>query len=176
MAETIKIEGLKELEQALMELPKATGTNVLRRALIAAAQPIQNQAQSLIRVKRITPAIVLSKIVFSAGDAGKRAFAEAMKAGATRAEAGEAAHAANVGAAGDANITSAVLSVGPTKRAFYGFEFGTVKQPPAPFMRPAWDANKMNALELIKETLKTEIDKAAARLARKAAKAASLIK
>ena len=31
MTITVKVEGLKELDRALMQLPKATGKNVLRR-------------------------------------------------------------------------------------------------------------------------------------------------
>jgi hypothetical protein len=37
-------------------------------------------------------------------------------------------------------------------------------------MRPAWDANKDAALDVIKTELRTEIIKAAKRLAKKAAK------
>lgn len=51
-------------------------------------------------------------------------------------------------------------------------EFGTFKEPPQPFMRPAWDAEKAGALEIIKETLGEEIAKAAQRQARKAARLA----
>ena len=52
-------------------------------------------------------------------------------------------------------------------------EFGTRKAPPQPFMRPAWERHKDQALEDIKQNLATEIDKAAARAARKAARAAA---
>ena len=50
-------------------------------------------------------------------------------------------------------------------------EFGTKDQPPQPFMRPAWDAEKRGVLEGIKDDLWAEIKKAAARLAKKALKA-----
>ncbi len=174
MANTVlKIEGLKELEDALRELPKATAKNTIRRALAAASIPIADQAQSLIVVRRVKPAIVATKVKFSSGAAGKRAFAEALARGATRGEAGEAARQANRETSDDATTTSGVLSIGPTKRAFYGFEFGTVRQAPQPFMRPSWDSNKLNALEIIKTELKDQIEKARARLARKAARAAS---
>lgn len=175
----LKIEGLKELEEALKELPKATAKNTIRRAIIAAAQPIIDTATMLIRVRRIQPPVVISKIKFTAGNAGKRAFAEAMAEGATRAEAGEAAHAANIAAkesgGDDVKITSGVASIGPTKRAFYGFEFGTIHLAPKPFMRPAWDQHKEKAAEAIGTELKEQIDKAVKRLAAKQKKLISSI-
>lgn len=167
-SETFTIEGLSDLEDALKELPKATGKNCIRRALIAAAIPIENEATNLIRVRRVKPQIATAKIKFSSGDAGKRAFAEVMASGGTRLEAGQAAHEANAAAAGEeGDITSGVTAVGPTRRAFYGFEFGTIHQAPAPFMRPAWDNNKFNALDIIISELKDQIEKARIRIIKK---------
>ena len=168
---TMKVEGLQDLEKALKELPRATGKNVIKRSLITAAQLFVDTAQALIKVRRVYPAIVKSKLKVSSGDAGKRAFAAALARGATREEAGEEAHEANAAAAGDEKITSGQIVVGPTTRAFYGFEFGTYQQAPQPFMRPSWDTNKEKAVDTIKEAIKDEIDKAAARLAKKALKA-----
>lgn len=164
---SMKVEGLSDLEEALRELPKATAKNTIRRALLAAAQPIEQQAQSLIRVRRVSPAVVTAKVKFTTGDAGKRAFAEALARGATREEAGEAAHQAN-DTSDDPSITSGVTSVGPTKRAFYGFEFGTRQQAPKPFMRPAWDTHKTASVNTIKDELKTQIEKARIRIVKKA--------
>ena len=165
---TVKVEGLKELQDALRELPKATGKNTIRRALIAAGQPINDTATDRIRVRRVVPQVVMSRIKFSSGSAGKRAFAEALARGASREEAGEAAHAANAADTGeDSKITSGVMSIGPTKRAFYGFEFGTIQQSPQPFMRPAWDEHKAEALDIIRDELKVQIEKARARIAAK---------
>lgn len=166
--EVVSVEGLSELEDALKELPKATAKNTIRRALIAAAKPIQDEATTRIRVRRVRPQIATAKIKFSSGDAGKRAFAEAMARGATRLEAGEAAHEANAAASGEgSDITSGVTAVGPTKRAFYGFEFGTIHLSPQPFMRPAWDMHKMQALDIIKTELKDQIEKARIRIVQK---------
>ena len=49
-------------------------------------------------------------------------------------------------------------------------EFGNEHNPPQPFARPAWDANKTRALDIIKDELGGEIMKAARRLAKKAAR------
>lgn len=50
-------------------------------------------------------------------------------------------------------------------------EFGTIKQPPHPFLRPAYEANKEGAEQIIATELWVEIKKATERAARKAAKA-----
>jgi HK97 gp10 family phage protein len=124
-------------------------------------------------VRRIKPSIAVSKIKFTSGNAGKQAFAEAMARGATRQEAADAAHEANAAAkdSGEgSDITSGVAVVGPTRAAFYGFEFGTVHLPPKPFMRPAWDHHKADALDIVASELKKQIEAAAARIARKQAR------
>jgi HK97 gp10 family phage protein len=51
-------------------------------------------------------------------------------------------------------------------------EYGSIHNKPKPFMRPAWDAGKAKLLEGIRDDLWKEIEKAVARRARKAAKAA----
>lgn len=171
---TMQLEGLKELEAALMELPKATGKNVLRRALINAATPMADTARNLapVRLGHLKRSITVGKVKFSSGSAGKRAFAEAMARGATRAEAGAAAREANVSNAED--VTSALVIMGPGRHPQATLqEFGTVHHSPHPYMRPAWDQGKSKAAETIRDELKSEIEKAAARLARKALRAAA---
>ena len=168
---SVKVEGLRELEKALHELPRATGGNVLKRAILEPANLFAARARELAPVLtgklKAEIAVGKPKII----TAGKAAFAEAMKGGATRAEAGQAARAANIAAGGEGR--HAVVQVGPTHRAFYGLfgEFGTAHHPPHPFMRPAWDAlTPEPMIGMIADALAKEIKKAADRLARKAAK------
>lgn len=52
-------------------------------------------------------------------------------------------------------------------------EFGTVNHGPQPFVRPAWDGGKEKLLDGIKDDLWSEISKAAARKAKRAAKLAA---
>lgn len=52
-------------------------------------------------------------------------------------------------------------------------EFGSAKNAPQPYLRPAWDAGKDKLLGDLKEILGTEIEKAAARQAKKAARLAA---
>lgn len=49
-------------------------------------------------------------------------------------------------------------------------EFGTETHPAQPYMRPAWEAEKMTAFNLVAKTLDEEIIKTAARQERKRAK------
>jgi HK97 gp10 family phage protein len=178
---TMRIEGLSELEKALQELPRATGGNVLKRAIVKPAEVFAARARELAPVS-VTPThnfhlkdeikVGKPKVI----SPGKAAFAAAMAEGATRAEAGQAARAAN--AAGGGQGRHAVVQVGPTHRAFYGLfgEFGTSHHPPHPFMRPAWDELAPSMVQMIGDTLAEEIEKARKRLARKAEREAAKMK
>lgn len=172
----IRVEGLSELEEALRELPRATGGNVLKRAIVKPAQMFADHARELAPKEsgRLKRAIRVSKPkVISAG---KAAFAAAMREGATRAEAGQAARAANAAAGGAGR--SAVVSVGPTRGAFHGLfqEFGTAHHGPKSFMRPAWDALAPRFPKMIAETLWEEIETARRRIVKKAARLAARAK
>lgn len=177
---SVSIEGLSELEDALKELPKATGRNVIKRALTQAAEPIRAAAASYAPTGRtgvLKQSIAVSKIRFSKGEAGKAAFAAAMKRGASRAEAQAAAREANAEAGNDEDITSGLAEIGPAKKSekidpWYAHfvEFGTVKMSAKPFMRPAYESQKMSAVESVKDILKAEIQKAVDRIARKNAR------
>lgn len=171
----VKVSGLRELDRALGELPKATARNVLTRVLKAAAEPIRAAAQAGAPVDTgaLRESIIVSTRKPKGHSAKKTAFAEAMRSGASRAEAGKAARAAGIGA----HEAFAEAFVGPvqqrTKQAAIKTivqEFGSVDQSGTPYMRPAWDANKGKALDIIKDGLGDEIAKAARRLAKKRAK------
>lgn len=147
--QSFTIEGLADLQHALEELPKATGTNVLKRVLLAAAEPIAHMAESLAPVK--TGRLKRS---FTAGTRlTSRQKSQHVKESKVEIFAGAGA------------LVEAITS-----------EFGTVKQAPRPFMRPAWDSNKNRALNDIKNDLADEIEKARQRLARKAERLAAKMK
>jgi len=145
----VKVEGLSELAEALEELPKATGANVLRRTLLEAGEPVADQAQSL--APRKTGALQVSVSVQPASPSKM-----------TRT--GKAAYDKQ-------NKVEVVIEAGPNPQSITQ-EFGTVHHAAHPFMRPAWSAQKMATLERIREKLAEEIEKARARLARKAARLA----
>jgi HK97 gp10 family phage protein len=139
-----KIEGLSELAEALREeLPKATATNVQKRVLIEAAGPIEQQA------KQDAP--------YRTGLLQRRInISSKLSARQKRSANKESKIEVYVG---PPSMTRAIVA-----------EFGSVKQTPHPFMRPAWDSNKRSAFNKIKDNLEKEIEKARQRIARKTAK------
>jgi HK97 gp10 family phage protein len=139
-----KIEGISELVDGLTnELPKATSINVQKRALKEAADPIEASAKSA--APRRTG--LLQRDI----DIGTRLSSRQK--------------------AQNPKESKVEVYVGPPSmpRAIVA-EFGSVKETPRPFMRPAWDANKRTAFDTIKEILTDEIEKARQRIARKTAR------
>ena len=169
----IKVSGLRELERALAELPKATAKNTLKRTLKLAAQPIADKARALApeNFGTLKRGIIVTTKKPPNHDVGKKAYSKAKKAGASNAEAVAAMRTARRVAPG----VFAEAFVGVTKNVGHAVpqEFGTVNHPAQPFMRPAWDAEKETALDIIKNELGGQITKAAERLARKAARKAA---
>lgn len=169
--QTVKVEGLRELDAALGELKKGTARAVLRRVLNKAAEPMRAAAEQMapVRTGKLKSKIITSSNL-GAGSAGKAAFAEVMKAGGTK----SAARGALVSANRDAGEGSfAQVYIGPSTKAFYGMysEFGTSKQKPRPFMRPAFDSQKGVSLDMIRKLLADEISATAKRAAARALKA-----
>lgn len=144
---TVKLEWLVGSEKALGEVgSKATQKNVLVRTLKKAAAPIDDMASSLAPVE--TGGLQIS--IVTGTQLTRRQKSSAYKAG---------------------KLGVAEVHVGTKLSRGLFQEFGTFKMRPHPFMRPAWDANKGKALEIISKELWTEIQKAADRAARKRAKA-----
>jgi HK97 gp10 family phage protein len=141
---SFKIEGISELVEALTEeLPKATATNIQKRALKEAAAPIERDA------KNNAP----------------------FRTGTLRAKIDIGAKLSPRQKSQNEKESKVEVYVGPPsmERAIVA-EFGSVKQVPKPFMRPAWDANKRMAFEHLKKILEDEIEKARQRAARKTAR------
>lgn len=147
MARKVKIEGLRELEAALADLPRATGKNVLRRVLKKAAAPIESTAEAL--APHLTGTLERN---INMGTRLTRRQAQMVRKADSK--------------------SSAEIHVGTADPAGIQTEFGNANQNAEPWLRPAWDQNKEGALNTIATDLGGEIDKAAARLARKAARAA----
>jgi HK97 gp10 family phage protein len=167
----VKVEGLRDLDRALAQLGKPSLAKAsARRALKKAAEPMVSAAQA--NAPTLSGALKLSihaGTKVKGGNAGKQAFAAAMRAGASRAQAGVALRAAN-----SANAGTVLLFVGPGSHPQGIFqEFGVEHHPPQPFMRPAWDGNKRAMLDRIKAELAADIFKTAARARARAAKLAA---
>lgn len=154
MATTVKITGLRELEKALGELPKATGKNVLRRVLRKRAQPIADAARAMAPDDPAT-----------GGDDLRASIGVGTKLSPRQAKLHRKMFKS------DRASVEMFVGAGPDPAAVQQ-EFGNVNHGPQPFMRPAWDGNKDALIEGIKDDLADEIAKAAKRVAAKAARAA----
>jgi HK97 gp10 family phage protein len=142
----VTVEGLSDSLEALEELKKATQTNIQKRVLIKAAQPILDSAKA--------NAPVLTGKLRDKMDVGTRLSK-------TQRSVYEKGSKIEV-YIGPPPLVQAITS-----------EFGTIHEAPRAFMRPAWDENKDNALEIIRKELSIEIEKARQRAARKAERLAA---
>ena len=152
MTRLVKIEGLRELDAALTDLvngvggSRATGKNVLKRTLIAAARPIEEAAAA--------NAPVLSGSLQRDVKTGTRLTRRQSRA---------------VRRAGKSTVE---VHVGVADPAGMQTEFGNEHQAAEPWFRPAWDGEQHNALNIVTTTLGSEIEKTRQRAARKAARLA----
>ncbi len=154
-----KVEGLDEVQAALRQLPNATAKNVVRRVLKNRAQPIADAAKALapMRFGELRDSITVStKLTRSQRRQRKKVDRNDIEI--------------YVGPDSRPQAHMLEFGTGP-RRHKSGKEVGQIT--PTPFMRPAWDGEKMKAFEGMKDDLWAEIRKAVARQAKKAAKAAA---
>ncbi|QPI73930.1 HK97-gp10 family putative phage morphogenesis protein [Sphingobium sp. Cam5-1] len=143
MAETFKLEGLKELEAALGQMPRATARATGLRALRLGAEPIARAA------RRLAP-VAEGNLVESIDVGTNLARSQRGDRGA---------------------VAPLEIHIGPGQQPqAIAQEFGTYKDPAQPFMTPAWEAERMNALDVVGTALGIEVEKTAARLAKKRAR------
>lgn len=141
--QSFRIEGLKELDEALKELPRATARNVLRRTLIAQGEPIRADGE------RNAPK-----------DKGGLKQSYTIGSKLSRRQKSQNKKESDV---------EIYIGPGPAAKGVQT-EFGNAHQAPQPHLRPAFDANVKRVLDGIKNELAAQIEKARERLARKAAK------
>lgn len=140
----LKIDGLKELDEALGQLPKATARAVLRKVLKEAGQPLAQTMRAkapreegnLIESIDVGTKLTKRQAALHRKEGGPKDFAEAF--------------------------------VGPNDPAGVQQEFGNHRHPPKPFARPAWDSQQSNVLFIISNRLGVVIEEAAKRLAKRA--------
>ncbi len=143
---TVKVEGLRDIERALMELPKATAKNAGRRSLRTGAQPILDDFRA--RAPRLTGHLIDTSGISTKLSRRQRAEHRAQE---------------------DRDHVELFVGAGPNPQAVQQ-EFGNENHPAQPSLIPAWEANKMKALKLISEDIWKQVKKAADRLARKVAR------
>ena len=153
----VSVEGLREIDAALGELGKATGRNVMRRVALAGLERIAEEA------RRLAP---------NNPDTGGNDLRESI---AVSTKLGGYAKRLNRRSKSEAEAHMGPAGKGGTKAPPQGTqqEFGNQNHGPQPFMRPAWDGGKDALFQGIKEDLWTEISRAAARKAKKAARLAA---
>lgn len=154
MKTTFKVEGLKELDAALAELPRATGKNVLRRVARKSLEPLAADMKARAPDDPKTGGMDLKNSI----GVGTRLTKRQAKLHRKMFRDDKASVEAFAGAG---NVPHAHLQ-----------EFGAAHHGPQPFARPAYDAWKGTAVPNIATDLAAEIDKAAKRLQRKAARLA----
>lgn len=145
------VPGLAELDHALGELPKATARNTLRRVGLKALAPFVEKVRSMAPVdadpesspKR--PPGTLRDSYIAGTKLNKSQAKTAKREGKSFAE----------------------VYAGTNDPAGVQTEFGNAHQSAQPHARPAWDATMQRVITIIGEELGTEIQKAAARLAKK---------
>lgn len=148
MRVTVKVEGLKDLDRALGELPRAAGKAVLRRVARKALEPFDKAWRA--KAPHLTGQLEES------GGIGTKLTKRQARLNRKRDD-----------------KSSIEMFSGPNNPAAVPQEFGTVDQSAQPFMRPAWKQTQNQTLDLVKDGLGTEIAATAARIARKAARKAS---
>jgi len=132
-----RIEGARELDKLLKRLPERVARNVLRRATTKAAKVIEEE------IRQRTPVGPTGNLKASITQKGVR---QPNKQNLTR----------RVGAFKGGKFKGHHAHL---------IEFGTVKMSPRPFIRPAFDTKKAEALKVMGEELGKGVEKAAARLA-----------
>ena len=142
---SIEVQGMAELEQALLEMGNALAGKELFGGLMDAALPIQKAAQALAPVADKPHYQYTRKkgqrIQIQPGNLRKSIRRKRLKS--------------------RDGQTGAQVGISWTGRAFYGRfrEFGTSKEPAKPFLRPAFEAKKDDALRIFRGRLETRIEK-----------------
>ncbi|MGL4480451.1 MAG: HK97-gp10 family putative phage morphogenesis protein [Aeromonas veronii] len=154
MAETVKLEGLDDLNRAIKELVGDLKRKVVRSALRDAAKPIQRAAVANAPVLKQDhpyrlPGTLKKSIVIKASKRFEGQGGEIGVYVAVRKRKG---------------LGGKLSARNPYDPFYWRFvEFGTVKIAPRRFMTRAFDANAQGAIEIFQARLKTRIDKANSR-------------
>lgn len=154
---TVQTHGFDALDAALAQFTKASARNILKRAAKEALEPMaeemrQGAPEATANGGRLKDAIAVSDKLGPRQKGMNR-----RNAAATFVE----MHA-GVADVGGAHLPSGVQQ-----------EFGNENHGPQPFMRPAWEREKMNTLDRLRAAIAAEIAKATARAQRRAANAAA---
>jgi HK97 gp10 family phage protein len=177
---TVKVEGFKDLERQLEELPKNIGRGVARRAVKKAADEMAEEQRRLCPVGDGSLRDSIRVRVTTKNLDGLAEYGLARQEGASARDAGAALRAARreAKASGTQSGHRIAASVGPTEPHAHLVEFGTGERhhksgkstgvmPAHPFVRPAFDHGVDQAVFTMKEGLGEEIRRSTARLSKR---------
>lgn len=140
---TVKVEGLAQLEKRMQTLALDMQDKIARAATAAGAVVIKNAA--------------IRNAPRDTGNLAKNIIAK-------RLPKGEAQHTSeHIVTVRKGKLTKKQKASG-LKDAYYGgfVEFGTVHMAPRPYLRPAFDQNKTQAVDAMKSRIETRLKKAGA--------------
>jgi len=159
MAVKMKIEGGGDIERALGQIARSASKAAMRRAMVKALQPVADDADaaSPFTVK-VTSKLSKRQERQARADRGRSKVT--LYVGPVQPDGGDAPHA---------HLYE--FGTGARVQKSTGKSVGVM--PARPFMRPAWDAHRDQMLETLTREIWVEIERAAERARRKAAKAAS---
>jgi HK97 gp10 family phage protein len=141
----VRIEGLQDLTQTLLrDLPESVGRNSIRRTLRKRAEPVRDAWKAN-----------------APKDEGHYAESIVIGTRLTRRQAREAKRDGK---------RFAEIHIGTADPAGQQQEFGNVNHPAQPSGRPAWESKKAGVLLGIGEDFRADLERTAARRARKLAK------
>lgn len=184
MTGKVQLTGFKELDAKLAELPDRIGRAAAVRGMKKASTVMKDEQE---RLAPVDDGALAGSIVVKAKSrnlTGLAEFGQTLKAGGSHKDAVVALRDAR--RSGDSKGTRITVNIGPSAPHARLVELGTAPRfqkttgkyvgimPAQPFVRPAFDNQKGNALNAIKREITVEIGKAKGRLDRKAAKLAGL--
>lgn len=149
----VKVEGLAELEREMTQLSKSAGRRVLRSSLQKSTPELINEMKSRAPVDSgaLRDSITASSKL---GKAQARRHRKMFKDDRSAVE----------------FFVGPSYNLGAGGRHGHLLEFGTVKMSPQPFMRPAFDSDKMRLLGRVEDNLRQELNKSLARMMKRAKK------
>lgn len=141
----MRVDGLKELQDDLLQLPDKIGGQVLQRSLSSAALPIMNEARD-----RVPLAHQAYKLY-----GGGMADPGWLKSRIVRKKVRQSNNSAEV-----------IVTIKDQRQAYFWrfIEFGTSKLVARPFLRPAFEAKSHEAVDRFAQSLADAIDQARRRL------------
>lgn len=165
---SVDVQGLSELDDALAELGNAVAGQVLYAALMAGAKPIQDTAQSLAPVSNKPHRRYKYRSKKNRGSQSQPAEFDIVPSGTLRKSISRKRLKGKKWA--DLTGGGAFVGVSWTGDAFYGrfVEFGTKNMAAKPFLRPAFIQRQNDALDIIKQRLAANIERARRKAAARA--------